>query len=209
MAVASQPATEAEQPAEPATQPTSWVWNEASLPAGFPPPGKVGQVLIKNYPAYRAARTKASDVGGENRMFGTLFDHIKKNNIPMTAPVEMTYAPDGKTYQQADMLFMYESPDKPRGTTQPGVEVLDIPPATVVSVGVRGGYSKGNFEASLAKLETYLSAHPEWQRAGPPRVLGYNSPFIPWFLRYSEVQIPVCALTFTPSTCLTGVAERR
>ena len=26
---------------------------------------------------------------------------------------------------------------------------------------------------------------------GPPRMLAYNSPFVPWFAKYSEVQIPV------------------
>ena len=36
---------------------------EASLPVGFPPPGPVDQVILKEYPTYRAARVSAT--GGE------------------------------------------------------------------------------------------------------------------------------------------------
>ena len=43
----------------------------------------------------------------------------------------------------------------------------------------------------LDTLETWLAGHPEWTAAGPPRMLGYNSPFVPWFLKYAEVQLPV------------------
>jgi len=178
----------------PAEQPTAWVWNEAKLPEGFPPPGKVGVVMIKKYPAYRAARTSATQAGGESRMFGVLFNHIKQNQIPMTTPVEMNYAPvaSGKM-EESDMAFMYASPDKPKGTAGAGVEVVDTAPMTVVSIGLRGGYTTGNYEKHFEKLEAFLAANPQWQRAGEPRRLGYNSPFIPWFLRYSEVQIPITA----------------
>ena len=43
----------------------------------------------------------------------------------------------------------------------------------------------------LEQLRTWLAKHPEWAAAGPPRSLAYNSPFVPWFAKYSEVQIPV------------------
>ena len=67
--------------------------NEANLPRGFPTPGPVGTVTVKNYPAYRAAVVREDNGQGEqaqqNSMFSVLFKHIKKNDIPMTAPVEM------------------------------------------------------------------------------------------------------------------------
>ena len=54
---------------------------EAPLPEGFPGPGPLGRVVVKNYPKYRAARVE----GGNS--FWTLFQHIKRNDVQMTAPV--------------------------------------------------------------------------------------------------------------------------
>ena len=62
----------------------------AALPEGFPDPTPAGEIQIKRYPAYRLARSKMS--GADSVAFWTLFLHIKKNEIAMTAPVEMTYA---------------------------------------------------------------------------------------------------------------------
>src|SRR5689334_2714297 len=51
-----------------------WMVREASLPAGFPAVGPVGEVIVKRYPAYRAARVTAAAVGpSDSSMFGTLF----------------------------------------------------------------------------------------------------------------------------------------
>ena len=33
--------------------------SEAKLPVGFPPPGPVGAVIVKTYPAHRLARVRA------------------------------------------------------------------------------------------------------------------------------------------------------
>lgn len=41
------------------------------------------------------------------------------------------------------------------------------------------------------RRRAWLTEHPEWTAAGPPRSLAYNSPFVPGFVKYSEVQIPV------------------
>jgi hypothetical protein len=63
---------------------------------------------------------------------------------------------------------------------------------TVLSVGVRGGYAQGNLAAGLEKLEAWLAENPaRFRVSGPPRYLAYNSPFVPWFLKFGEVQLPV------------------
>jgi hypothetical protein len=63
---------------------------------------------------------------------------------------------------------------------------------TVISVGVRGSYDAKNFGAGLAQLRRHLEQNAgELTAAGAPRFLGYNSPLVPGFLRYGEVQIPV------------------
>ncbi len=160
--------------------------SEASQPKGFPSPGAVGKVIIKTYPAHRLARAQDS-AGSDNSMFMKLFNHIKRNDIAMTSPVQM----DEK---RKSMAFLYGSselgspgPDP----KDPTVVVEDIPEIQVLSVGLRGSYSKSTTEKGVAILRDWLSSHPEWKESGLPRTLGYNSPFVPSFLKYSEIQIPI------------------
>ena len=71
-----------------------FLFREAKLPQDFPPPGPVGQVVIKDYPPYRLARLRATEAGrsgSPNEMLMPLFNHIKRNDIAMTAPVEIEY----------------------------------------------------------------------------------------------------------------------
>lgn len=63
-----------------------FMFKEAKLPKDFPPPGPVGQIIVKDYPAYRLARVRSGKEGvsgGPNAMFNPLFNHIKRNDIPM------------------------------------------------------------------------------------------------------------------------------
>lgn len=159
---------------------------EAKQPAGFPKPGKVGEIIVKTYPAYRAAVVKRSD-GSQNRMFRTLFNHIKTNDIKMTAPVEMTFDDRGET----SMAFLYRSTDLGELGKDGDVQVVDVPAAQVVSIAVRGDYTKENWQANVGKLRKWLVDNDDWEAAGPSRYLGYNSPFVPKFLRYGEIQIPI------------------
>jgi hypothetical protein len=178
----------------PAVSATPMMIAEAKLPEGFPPPGPVGEVVVKTYPQHRLARTTTAGPGrGDDGMFMRLFGHIKRNDIAMTAPVTMDWSADPAAGPRS-MAFLYGAP----GLGQPGpdpadgaVVVEDIPETTVVSVGMRGGYGEKPLRAGLDTLETWLAGHPEWTAAGPPRMLGYNSPFVPWFLKYAEVQLPV------------------
>lgn len=180
------------------------MFKEATLPEGFPKPGPVGEIIVKEYPAYRLARVQAREGVVErtsSSMFRPLFDHIKRNDIPMTAPVEMGYASsdntpgDGSEWGASSMAFLYGQ----RSWGQPGADeadqrvvVDDVSAMTVVSIGVRGSYTDARFESARAKLIAWTIANKQRVRiVGPPRYLGYNSPFVPWFLRYGEVQIPI------------------
>ena len=60
---------------------------EANLPAGWPDATPVGKVQIKEYPTYRAATVREGqlDGTGQGPMFRELFQHIKRNQIAMTA----------------------------------------------------------------------------------------------------------------------------
>jgi len=172
---------------------------EAKLPAGFPSPGPIGEVIVKEYPAYRMARVhrgKGGVTGGPNVMFRPLFNHIKRNDIPMTAPIEIRYPEQSESGDgAASMAFLYGEPSwgtSGADATDQRVVVEDVPAMTVVSIGVRGSYTDANFKKALGKLTEWLQQHEQQVRVnGPPRYMGYNSPFVIGFLKYGEVQLPV------------------
>ena len=154
---------------------------EASMPAGFPAAGPVGQVVVKNYPRYRAARAE----GGNT--FWTLFRHIKKNDVQMTTPVEMTMTDD---MREMDMAFLYEAPDQGEAGMDGRVAVLDVEPLTVLSIGVRGMRSQDEVTRARAAIEV-RAERDGWVPAGNWRMMGYNSPMVPAESRYWELQLPV------------------
>ena len=168
--------------------------SEAKLPDGFPGPGPVGEVVVKTYPAHRLARVRSAGRGGDGS-FMRLFRHIERNEIAMTAPVEMELAGgDDAADRMESMAFLYGSsaigtvgPDP----ADPDVIVADVPETTVVSLGVRGSYREERFAGFRSRLEAWLGEHPEWIAVGPARTLAYNSPFVPGLLKYAEVQIPI------------------
>lgn len=169
---------------------------EARLPQGFPPPGPVGEVIVKRYPQSRAATVQADAAkGGENSMFRSLFKHIKTNNIAMSAPVDMTWSDPGEADsapRETAMAFIYSDPTLGKTGADGIVQVVDLPAQTVLSIAVRGSYSQENFAEGLKKLKAFLAQHEgQYRVVGPPRFLAYNSPFVPWFMKLGEVQLPV------------------
>jgi hypothetical protein len=159
---------------------------EAELPAGFPSFTPVGKIEVKQYPGYRKAE---SDPNG----FWKLFMHIKKNEIAMTAPVEMTYAGgDGSKPRPANMAFLYGRPDLGSIGDQDKVQVVDVAPMTVVSIGVRGARTDAAIESAQNALQDWIAAQQgRFAAVGPVRVMAYNSPFVPKDRNFFEVQIPV------------------
>ena len=163
---------------------------EAPVPAGFPAPTPVGVVEIKKLPVYRMAKVANSGLGGNN--FFTLFNHIKKNNIEMTAPVEMTMAEKNGKYTESSMAFLYQETTLGKVGPQGNIAVLDTTECTVVSVGMRGSPSSENIESARRWLLEKIKNAPEaYEIAGELKVMGYNSPFMPEKLRYYEVQLPL------------------
>ncbi len=207
----------AEQVAVPATEeatadarpaPAPFMFREAKLPRGFPPPGPVGEVIVKDYPAYRLARTQSGEadgVTGPNQMFRPLFNHIRRNDIAMTSPVEMGGAkaplaspdagPPAGTNALTSMGFLYAEPFLGSAGPDPSdsrVVVEDIAAMTVVSVSLRGNYTPRNFAAGVDVLRAWLATRSDQFRVvGSPRYLAYNSPFVPGLFKLGEVQIPV------------------
>ena len=171
--------------------------HEAALPERFPAPGPVGEVIVKRYPACREAVVESAAVAnsGSDSMFYALFRHIKKNDIAMTAPVEMQYkdlSANSAATRPVAMAFLYRHPEWGHVGTDGTVRVVDAPPVTVISIGIRGTDSDAHLKEGMARLNAWLAENPgRYAVIGPPRLLGYNSPFVPWFLRFGELQLPV------------------
>jgi hypothetical protein len=161
---------------------------EAEMPEGFPGYTPVGEVELKEYPAYRKATA-----GSGGAAFWTLFFHIKKNDVAMTAPVEMTYAEtDAGRTREESMAFLYGNPALGEAGRDGRVEVVDVEPMTVVSTGVRGPRTAKAVSTARQRLDAWLETNRgRYVAEGPMRVMGYNSPFVPREKNFFEVQIPV------------------
>jgi len=177
-----------------------WAYSAASapLPEGFPPPTTDGEIEVKQYPAYRAATVQVSGelANAPSQGFSPLYRHISSNDISMTSPVETRYPTatlqaDASSEGQADVSFLYRSLDIVPEAVAQNVRVEEMPPMTVVSLGVRGGYDYGAYTKGIQRLQAWLTEHPEYVVAGPPRRFFYDGPYVPDFLKRSDIQIPV------------------
>jgi hypothetical protein len=176
---------------------------EAPLPDGYPEPTPPGAIDVKEYPSVRRAEFRQESARGMNsRMnlgFWPLFNHISRNEIPMTSPVEIEFdgvfenletlapQPDGAW----TMSFLYRSRELGPLGEDGTVRVVDTPALTVVSVGVRGSYGMGVARDGLALLKPWLAEQEEWEPAGEPRIFHYNGPSIRDANKWSEIQIPL------------------
>lgn len=157
--------------------------SESPLPEGWPQPGPYNVVELKKYPAYRAAFTTDDRPNGG---FMTLFRHIKNNDIPMTAPVEMKLDPDEKESPDMEQMgFLYQNQGVGKtGADGAEVEVRDMPAAEALSYAWQGPRSQ------VAKARTAVDAELTklGRKAKAYRLLGYNSPFVPRGKQTHELQ---------------------
>lgn len=174
------------------------VFTDTKLPIGYPRPTPPGAIEIKTYPSIRQAEVTGGGNGdrASRSGFWPLFQHISRNEIAMTAPVEMRYSDtdgDART-DQWTMAFLYHVPENgPTGTDDADgrVVVLDTEPVTVVSIGIQGGAFRAEGGEALEALEAWLDTADDWERAGDIRQLGYNGPNVPVRNRWWEIQIPI------------------
>jgi hypothetical protein len=159
---------------------------ETDLPANFAIPTPVGEIEIKRYMAYRLARTPSKDGSG----FFRLFNHIKKENIEMTSPVQMTYENSDGKYAESDMAFLY--PDQQTGELKQSnqVNVVDAKPTSVISMGMRGRPTTEEVAKAAKKLrQASLHYLTKFRLSDEVRLLGYNGPSVPAADQFYEVQI--------------------
>lgn len=146
-----------------------------------------GKFEIKTLPAAKVLRTSAQGdyFAASNTLFRRLFRYIESHGVAMTTPVEARMQPASMAFYvgKGDLAKKLEPNDE--------VEVVTLPTRTVASHGVRGGYTKERFEAARKRLEDWLERQEKYEAAGPAYSVYWNSPFIPGFLKRSEVHIPV------------------
>jgi len=163
---------------------------EAPLPVDFPAPTPVGEIELVRYPAYRVATAPME--GGTSGAFWTLFGHIKKHDIPMTAPVESTFGDEA--LRATRMGFLYQSSLVGEAGPDGAVEVIDVPERHVVSLGLRGYSTDERVREARRELLEWVAAREDLVVDGALRTMGYNSPMVPGKRRFFEVQLPVRVL---------------
>lgn len=174
---------------------------DSPLPEGFPKATRPGLIEVKTYPSYRSAvaRGKKMSVNSGDMLFFSLFQHIERNEIAMTAPVIQTYSDTVITQPrelgEVSMEFLYRTPTMGKlGADGRAVAVEDHESATYVCLGIQGGMSDKQMRAGVEALQQWLKTHEsEWVTAGAARRLGYHGPMTPTNQRLWEVQIPVRA----------------
>ena len=146
-----------------------------------------GEIEIKGIPAAKIIVTEDSGnyFDHNNDMFMRLFRYISDNDVSMTVPVEAQV-------EKAQMKFYVGSSDSAKDLTGQGkVKVISLPERTVVSIGIRGSYTKKKFEANRNMLLVWLQENRGYDSAGDAYAVYWDAPFVPWFMKHSEVHIPV------------------
>jgi hypothetical protein len=172
---------------------------DTPLPLGYPRPTPPGAIEIKSYPVVRRAEVVVTDdpASGSAGGFWPLFRHIQSRKIAMTAPVEMDLPDLGKDDTARagkwTMSFLYREMALGETGKDGMVNIVDLPPLHVISVGFRGPYGGEVLDKMLKQLDESLASQKEWERepALAPRLMGYNGPEVSWRNRWGELQIPV------------------
>lgn len=175
------------------------VATDTKLPVVYPAPTPPGAIELKHYPTIRRAEFTSDAAPGlmGQRGFWPLFQHISRNDIAMTAPVEMEYA-DTNEDERIDrwtMAFLYHTPENGPAGEDGQIVIVDTKPKVFLSLGVRGTQGWTGVTKLAERLDAWLAENPEWKRTGQPRTLGYNGPNVPRADQWWEVQVPVERVT--------------
>ncbi|MBT6958414.1 MAG: hypothetical protein HN996_08350 [Opitutae bacterium] len=147
----------------------------------------VGTVKIIKIPERLAleAQSDTTYFEADNGLFRKLFSFISDNGISMTTPVEAEIKP-GK------MRFFVGEKDKIKPIRSNSVvEVKKMSPMLVVAIGVRGSYSEDRFRKNEKELISWIKKNEKYEATGDAYAVYWNGPFVPGFLKRSEIHIPI------------------
>jgi hypothetical protein len=147
----------------------------------------VGEIKVLQLPARTAleANTGPSYFSENNGLFRTLFRYISKHDLSMTTPVEAEIEP-------GRMRFFVGGKDanKSRPSTD-SVTVKELEPMRVLAIGIRGSYDEENFRENRDLLLQWIDEQTTYKRAGEPYAVYWDGPYVPWFLKRSEIHLPI------------------
>jgi hypothetical protein len=133
-------------------------------------------------------------ISGDNRgatkitMTAPVEQEVASEKIAMTAPVEQQRA--GARWRIAFVLpASYTLANAPRPTDD-RVVLAEVPPRRMAVVRYRGTWSEARYGEELAALRRFIRERG-LTAIGEPVFARYDPPFMPWFLRRNEIQIPV------------------
>jgi len=135
-------------------------------------------------------------ISGENRaaekitMTAPVEQEAASAKIPMTAPVEQQRA--GARWRIAFVLPSSHTMATAPRPTDDSVVLAEAPPRRMAVVRYRGTWTEERYGKELAKLRNFIGERG-LTAVGEPVFARYDPPFMPWFLRRNEIQIPVQA----------------
>lgn len=147
----------------------------------------VGEIEIKLLPpsTMLVATNAGTYFDDDNGMFGTLFRYIQKKDVAMTVPVQADIEP-------AAMMFFVGNNDLGKDlNSEDGVMVNPLPARLVASLGIRGSYSKENYEKARQQLAEWCATNTSVQVTGAAYAVYWNGPYVPGVMKRAEVHIPV------------------
>jgi hypothetical protein len=151
------------------------------------PPTAPGVTEVKTLPA--GVLLKSTGRGNyfeqSDGLFMPLFRYISRHDIAMTTPVE------ARIEEAAMYFWVAESQHAKVSGNEGAVEVQRIPERRVASLGVKGGYSRENFEKNRERLLAWIAQQKDIEAAGQAYGVFWSGPFTPWFAKRSEIHVPV------------------
>ena len=184
------------------------------------PPGAIDLKLYPSVRRAEVSGEVKSLSSGGNDGFWPLFRHIQRRDIAMTSPVEMEYrtvgatnaavteqnqnaepqnAPKQDAIKKSDketwtMAFLYrraEQGDAGKDAADKRVTVTDTPEMLVISIGMKGDYSRSLIEEGKKQLDAWLATQTRFEKTGEARALYYHGPSMRPWRKWAEVQYPV------------------
>jgi hypothetical protein len=143
--------------------------------------------------ANRGFRPLASYIFGENTgtekiaMTAPVTAESAPEKIPMTAPVTVS---GENTYRVAFTMpskYTMETLPKPK---DPRITFRQLPERTMAVIRFSGAFNQRNFMKHLIKLQEWMM-RSKLIAIGEPIIAGYDSPFVPWFLKHNEILIEI------------------
>lgn len=166
---------------------------------------------LRRYDAQIVAETivEANLEDAGSKAFSRLFKYISGANqsqqkISMTAPVAQSKASkkismtapvsqeqmDSGSWRVSFMMpaeYTLETLPVPEN---PKVSLREIPERDMAVIRYSGFWSEKNYQTHYLKLQAWLESR-NLDKLGEAVWARYNPPFMPWFLRKNEIQIPV------------------